>query len=77
MCQFAKCGDGYVNREAAEVCDNPGGSDTATCNGNNAGFAMCRIPSCGDDYINRQAGEDCESSIHCLGGKICDDCQCR
>jgi hypothetical protein len=61
-CRSARCGDGYINSEyipngetTAEACDNPGGIDTVTCNGNNGGHegpGACQPPNCGDRYRN-------------------------
>jgi hypothetical protein len=66
-CHAASCGDGYVNTRftpagstAIEQCDNLGGFDTVTCNGNNRGAngpGSCRVPICGDGYTNAATGE--------------------
>lgn len=73
-CHFPACGDGYVNiaftpsgGSAPEECDNPNGSDSQTCNGNNGGGngpGACRKPACGDGYKNTALGEQCDT----LGG---------
>jgi hypothetical protein len=73
-CHSPACGDGYINTaftpsggQAPEECDNAGGSDTATCNGNNHGNngpGSCRKPACGDGYTNTAVGEQCDT----LGG---------
>jgi cysteine-rich repeat protein len=79
-CQAPSCGDGYLNAAftpsgsaAPEECDNAGGGDTTTCNGNNHGDngpGSCRHPSCGDGYANSQTGEQCDP----LGGDDSSSC---
>jgi len=73
-CHTPSCGDGYINiaftpsgGQKPEECDHLGGSDIATCNGNNNGDngpGACRKPLCGDGYTNTKAQEQCDT----LGG---------
>lgn len=73
-CHLPLCGDGYINTvfapsgsSSTEQCDNLGGIDTTTCNGNNHGNngpGSCRAPVCGDGYTNSATGEQCDN----LGG---------
>jgi cysteine-rich repeat protein len=75
-CQTPACGDGYTNTnfkpdgKAVETCDNQGGVDTPSCNGNARGSngpGSCRAPACGDGYVNQffvpsgtNQGEQCD-----------------
>lgn len=85
-CHLPRCGDGYTNLQFSppggnvEQCDNLGGGDTSSCNGNNSGMngiGSCRVPSCGDGYVNPQflppgntTGEQCDT----LGGSDSSTC---
>lgn len=81
-CHSPSCGDGYINTAftpggelAPEQCDNAGGVDSITCNGNNHGNngpGSCRVPACGDGYMNSVFGEQCDTpggadSLTCNG----------
>jgi hypothetical protein len=55
VCVPRPCGDGVLNPEDGEQCDD--GTETKTCNVN------CRVARCGDNYINRIAGEECDPGI--------------
>lgn len=61
-CHFISniCGNGITDPDNGEQCDNSGGADTATCNGQNAGAVSCHAPACGDGYANAVAGEACD-----------------
>ncbi|HEX2688820.1 MAG TPA: hypothetical protein VHN14_19490 [Kofleriaceae bacterium] len=69
------CGNGIVDQDENEQCD-PGSTDSATCNGANAGSRQCRFAICGDGYTNRSAGEECESDFDCTLPKHCNSCHC-
>lgn len=51
-CTVPACGDGHVNAEAGEECEED--DDTATCDSD------CTLPTCGDGYVNTVAGEQCD-----------------
>ncbi len=54
LCINVDCGDGVVNKEAGEECDD--GIETADCT------ATCKKSRCGDGYRNTAAGEECDDS---------------
>ncbi len=53
-CTQSTCGDGIVNKQDGEECDNGTNEDTATC-------IKCKISFCGDGVINPAAGEECDN----------------
>jgi cysteine-rich repeat protein len=62
-CHEPKCGDGYVNAEAGEECDEGQtsvGAGSRNCNGTDAGNNKCKKPKCGDGYVNIAAQEECD-----------------
>jgi hypothetical protein len=64
-CTIPECGDGIVNGQANEQCDEKGESPHCDID--------CTLPECGDDIVNTQANEQCDE-----GGKngttICQAC---
>jgi len=48
----AECGDGILDTEFGETCDD--GGNSVTCNGN------CTPSACGDGFPNDAAGETCD-----------------
>jgi len=58
-CTVARCGDGYLNQEAGELCDDlfvlsGPKPDTAGCDSD------CTFPECGDGHANEAADELCD-----------------
>ena len=49
----ARCGDGIVQPELGEACDDANGDDFDRC-------ASCSVTFCGDGVVQRQAGEVCD-----------------
>ncbi len=65
-CTRPECGDGHVNTEAGEACDD--GQDTADCDSD------CTVPECGDGHLNTEAGEICDDGNNLSGDGCSADC---
>jgi cysteine-rich repeat protein len=53
----ARCGDGVVQAEATEECDDGNDEPNDRCNG-------CRVTYCGDGLAQHNAGEACDDGNH-------------
>ena len=58
------CGDGIIDSDNGEDCDDPALGETAQCN------LDCTFASCGDGVLNVTAGEECD---HGGVSATCDD----
>lgn len=61
-CTPPLCGDGVVNTQANEECDDRG--ESAECD------ADCTLALCGDGVVNKQRNEECDDG----GTAVCTDC---
>ncbi|HTJ41981.1 MAG TPA: DUF4215 domain-containing protein [Kofleriaceae bacterium] len=72
-CSAVKCGDGYLNTVAGEICDDT--TDSPHCNGPAAGAGKACHPNvCGDGYWNGM-GEECDDG-NTVNGDGC-NAQCK
>lgn len=55
-CAASRCGDGFVDREAGEECDDGDAANSDT--ESNACRTDCTLPACGDEVLD--FGEDCD-----------------
>ncbi len=72
-CRFLLCGNGVVDVDAGEECDDgAGNSNTAQ----NACREDCTEPFCGDGKLDDQFGEQCEpvDGVDCLAGCVLPNC---
>ena len=53
QCRIPKCGDGIIDPELGEECDEGSAMPSGTCK-------ECKVPSCGDGRIDPELGETCE-----------------
>ncbi len=53
-CKISRCGDGYVDADAGEKCDD------GNTNNNDACTTKCDVPSCGDGIVSDYLGEVCD-----------------
>lgn len=60
----ARCGDGIVDRDSGEECDDRG--ESPRCN------ADCTISRCGDGILNTTSGEACDTVVATAGCNL--DC---
>lgn len=67
-CRAPKCGDGYPNGAAGEVCDDGNGDLTDNCPDGPTG--SCKIAACGDGFVKEGNDEDCDDG----NGVLTDEC---
>lgn len=74
-CTIAVCGDGTLNEQAGEFCDDGnfvnGDGCTSTC------YPEDTPTSCGDGEFQPEEGEECEQDSNCPAWKKCVDCLCK
>ncbi len=53
-CKVSRCGDGFVDKDAGEECDDSNTEDNDMCT------SKCKIPVCGDGIVTEYIGEICD-----------------
>ncbi len=57
-CQISGCGDGIIDADNGEICDDGNTSDDDMCT------SSCTIPKCGDSIVQTWLGEVCDDGIN-------------
>ena len=53
-CRFSRCGDGFVDVNLKEECDDGNTADDDMCT------SLCKVPYCGDGIVSPHLGEVCD-----------------